>query len=86
MDDLTMIIIMPVRLDWLIGHFASLTEPLLVSVQGPATFKETSALGEYGYEKQLLCIISIISLNFASTYGSGHETVAGLLPGFAINW
>ena len=21
-----------------------------------------------------------------STYGSGHETVAVLLPGFAINW
>ena len=24
--------------------------------------------------------------NWAGAYGSGHETVAVLLPGFAINW
>ena len=38
MDDLTMTIIL---LDWLIGHFARLTVPLLVSIREPATFTET---------------------------------------------
>ena len=42
MDDLTMNIILPVRSDWLISHFASPTEPLPVSVRGPATFAETA--------------------------------------------
>ena len=41
MDDLTMNIILPVSSDWLISHFASPTEPLPVSVRGPATFAET---------------------------------------------
>ena len=41
MDDLTMNIILPVRSDWLITHFASPTEPLPVSVHRPATFAET---------------------------------------------
>ena len=41
MDDLTMNIILPVRSDWLIGHIASPTEPLPVSVCGPPTFMET---------------------------------------------
>ena len=91
MDDLKMIIILPVRRDWLIGHFARPAVPLLVSVWEPATFTETS-LTEYGSQFSHWCTLwlsgddkSLFEM-IVSNSVNHHQTVCELLGLLLLTW
>ena len=72
---------------------ASVDSACIVMIEELAFGKWESPDKNYLLQWIIICILnaslrvsSIFSMNQTNIYGSGHETVAVLLPGFAINW